>query len=450
MSGQKRKRKLSVGLQWKAILLLTFIVINVAVIGGWFYFNAARDVLRGGDLERAARMSDSLGVAARQALNDGDRSTLISLTRDVIGNDRLQYVALLDAEGKVMGEARRDGGTWAGLVNLPVSVSSTRQVTDDVLVLARPVVMGSIPGRPDRLVGAMRLVMDTRVTTAKISRVQHRMSMIAVAVVLCAVPLAYVLVWRTLVKPVGRLAYAARRLGEGDFSARSGIHANDEIGELAYAFDTMAGDVTAMRDELVRTNALLEHKVAERTEQLQDSMSKMKTMAETDHLTGLANRRRFGELLDRYFSEASRYGFDLTCCMCDLDHYKELNDTLGHQCGDEVLVISANVIREALRSSDIAARYGGDEFVLLLPHTSVDRGTSVAQRIRQEMITAANISGHVRPVTMSIGIASIGANGADSADALVSMADRALYEAKARGKDQIVQFDVADRGAPKL
>jgi len=176
----------------------------------------------------------------------------------------------------------------------------------------------------------------------------------------------------------------------------------------------------------------------------------MKTMAETDHLTGLANRRRFGELLDRYFSEASRYGFDLTCCMCDLDHYKELNDTLGHQCGDEVLVISADVIREALRSSDIAARYGGDEFVLLLPHTSVDRGMSVAQRIRREMITAANISGHVRPVTMSIGIASIGANGADSADALVAMADRALYEAKARGKDQIVQFDVADRKAATL
>ncbi len=435
------------GLQWKAILLLTFIVISVAVIGGWFYFSAARDVLRGSDLERAARLSDSLGVAAGHALTEGDRSTLISLTRDVIRNERLQYVALLGANGEVLGEARRDGGTWAGLVNLPVSVSSTRQATDDLLVLARPVVMGNIPGHPDRLVGAIRLVMDTRATTAKIARVQHRMSLIAAVVVLCALPLAYVLIWRTLVKPVGQLAYAARRLGDGDFSARSGIHGNDEIGDLAYAFDTMAGDVTTMRDELIRTNAMLEQKVAERTEQLQESVSKMKTMAETDHLTGLANRRRFGELLGRYFAEAMRYGFDLTCCMCDLDHYKELNDTLGHQCGDEILVISADVIREALRSSDIAARYGGDEFVLLLPHTSVDRGMSVAQRIRREMITAGNVSGHVRPVTMSIGIASISANNADSADALVAMADRALYEAKARGKDQIVQFGAAGRKA---
>ena len=196
----------------------------------------------------------------------------------------------------------------------------------------------------------------------------------------------------------------------------------------------LQGDLQSMLSELRVKNI-----------QLNESLAKLRDMADTDHLTGLTNRRKFAELLALHYDEACRYGFDLTCCMCDLDHYKLLNDTLGHQVGDKALMVAADIIRSSLRSSDVAGRYGGDEFVLLLSHTSIDRAIAVCSRIREELVVnIAEVCGPDRVVTMSVGIASIGINNPPNANALVAMADQALYEAKACGKDQIVVFDRTD------
>jgi diguanylate cyclase (GGDEF)-like protein len=127
--------------------------------------------------------------------------------------------------------------------------------------------------------------------------------------------------------------------------------------------------------------------------------------------------------------------------MLDLDHYKSLNDSLGHQVGDKILQAAASVIRSNLRKSDVAARYGGDEFVLLMPHTSVDMALNVADRVRHELALATPVLTRTnKGVTASMGMASLRADHPDSADALVSMADRALYVAKDRGKNCIVTF----------
>lgn len=173
--------------------------------------------------------------------------------------------------------------------------------------------------------------------------------------------------------------------------------------------------------------------------QLKDSLSQLEQMAATDYLTGLANRRHFNKQLSRYFDEASRYDFDLTCCMCDLDSYKQLNDTYGHQLGDQVLVLTAEVICSSFRSSDLAARYGGDEFVFLLPHTSIDRGLEVCQRIRRELSQLCRDQLQINnDVTMSIGIVSLAEDNPSSAEKMVGLADKALYIAKEQGKNKVV------------
>ena len=191
-------------------------------------------------------------------------------------------------------------------------------------------------------------------------------------------------------------------------------------------------------ERLVLRNQWMLHELQKQNAKLEASMKRLKEMVTTDDLTGLVNRRGFGEDISRNFIEANRYDLDLCCCMIDLDNYKMINDTLGHLMGDEVLKITANEIRASLRATDVAARYGGDEFILLFPHTSQADALNVIRRIQ------ANIhASHPRlrvPVTMSIGISSLKDDTPQSADGLIAMADRALYHAKQTGKDKIVAF----------
>ncbi len=444
-------------MQSKSVLILALIVIGVTTAGGWLYFQSVRTWARRCDREYAGRIAHALSVIARDDLADRRSARLQRLVEDFAHNGDVRFLVLLDDEGRVTASTAPAGTAkrWSPLAALPATLRSVRQVDDNVLTLAQPIVLPDEATGGDKLIGAIRLVLDTSSTTSSLVKVRRRIWTIAAAIVLCAIPLGYLLVWRALVQPVRRLVRVARRLADQDFATRAGRRSNDEIGELEAAMDNMATRISAMRDILLGAKKRLERQVARRTAQLrvantrlheemsqkEQLLEKLEVMVGTDPLTGLANRRYFSETLDRTYCQAVRYQFDLTCCMCDLDGYKQLNDSLGHQFGDEILETVANIIRGTLRGGDIAARYGGDEIVLLLPHTSVDRAFAVCERIRREMAerTAAH-EGLKHPVTISIGMASLYGNRPGSADALVAMADKALYVAKERGKDQVAAY----------
>ena len=180
--------------------------------------------------------------------------------------------------------------------------------------------------------------------------------------------------------------------------------------------------------------------VREKNAQLEQSLKKVEEMAATDALTGLYNRRHFGKALEHSFAEATRYEKDLSCLMIDLDAYKKLNDTYGHQVGDQLLILAGRVITANKRAMDIAARYGGDEFVLLLPHASAVEAAAVAGRMSDEFFRSSALLLKRDPtagVTMSIGIGSLKANQPVHADQLLSFADAALYSSKEAGRNRI-------------
>jgi len=180
----------------------------------------------------------------------------------------------------------------------------------------------------------------------------------------------------------------------------------------------------------------------EKNTQLEASLKKVEEMAATDALTGLYNRRHFSKALEHSFAEAQRYDKDLSALMIDLDSYKKLNDTYGHQVGDQLLVLAGRVIQTNKRAMDIAARYGGDEFVLLLPHASAEEAMQVAQRIREEFYkSSATLLKREAGVSMSIGIGSLKANRPTNGDQLLSLADAALYRSKEGGRNQISMSD---------
>ena len=158
--------------------------------------------------------------------------------------------------------------------------------------------------------------------------------------------------------------------------------------------------------------------------------------ANNDSLTGLPNKRATEDTLKRMVAQANRSITPMTAAMLDLDHFKQINDRFGHGNGDEVLAAVGAAIRSCLRASDFAGRYGGEEFLILLPETTVDGALLVAEKLRAT-IASITIPGVEREITASIGVADLLAHGG-SAASLVRESDRALYAAKAAGRNRTV------------
>jgi two-component system cell cycle response regulator len=237
---------------------------------------------------------------------------------------------------------------------------------------------------------------------------------------------------------VGRMAVDAIRRGATDYVVKFG----DYLFTIPLVVEKNLTVAKVKREnELLRTElerALSE--VRDKNEQLEKSLRRVEEMAATDPLTGLYNRRHFGKVLEQLFAESQRYDQDLACVMIDLDGFKQINDVYhNHQVGDQILMIAARIISANLRRADVAARYGGDEFIVLLPHASAEEAATMVQRVREEYRQASSIIlRRNEGATMSVGIGSRRADDPTSPEQLVAAADAALYKAKGAGRNRIV------------
>ena len=181
---------------------------------------------------------------------------------------------------------------------------------------------------------------------------------------------------------------------------------------------------------------------AVRTKRLADDLraanARLEVEARTDVLTGLVNRRHATSELERLLALADRHDRELAVLMVDVDHFKALNDVHGHDAGDSVLKRMARQLALGLRASDVLSRWGGEEFLALLPETDADGAMAVAERMREH---AAELTPGVPHVTVSIGCAAW--RRGESLDELLARADGALYEAKRSGRDRVVIDDAA-------
>ncbi|XID74430.1 diguanylate cyclase [Alkanindiges sp. WGS2144] len=176
----------------------------------------------------------------------------------------------------------------------------------------------------------------------------------------------------------------------------------------------------------------LEKKVERRTYELQQLTKELEALSLTDSLTKLPNRRAFEQRMDIEWQRSLRYGSPLSVMVLDVDHFKRFNDDFGHQTGDHVLSQVGALLAETVRGIDFACRYGGEEFVVILPNSSLKDALPIAERVREQV---AQYPWEKRPVTVSIGLASFGQQ--QSAQELINDADQALYQAKAQGRNRV-------------
>jgi diguanylate cyclase (GGDEF)-like protein len=178
----------------------------------------------------------------------------------------------------------------------------------------------------------------------------------------------------------------------------------------------------------------------------QERATEFQLMSITDSLTALPNRRYLEERLAEELNRSKRYDYSMSFLMIDIDDFKAYNDKNGHQAGDLALQITAHCLKGALRSADVASRYGGEEFCILLPQTAMAEAAVIADRIRQRVATTHFPHGKTQPlgrVTISVGVSTFTKN-VDTPENIIAAADRALYQAKSLGKDRIEFYGERD------
>jgi diguanylate cyclase (GGDEF)-like protein len=227
--------------------------------------------------------------------------------------------------------------------------------------------------------------------------------------VLVGIGLTAYLLALTIVQPLNRLTAAAARVAADDLEIDLPVVSRGEVGYLTAVFNRMVSRLRHGRDELQKLSI-------------------------TDPLTGLYNRRHLMETLVLEL-ERARELYPVSVLMIDIDHFKQYNDSRGHLAGDALLVWVAAQFKGAIRDDDYAARYGGDEFLVLLRATSHSEAVPVAERLQAHVRQAGPSGGH-EGVTVSIGVASFPTHG-QTPEAVIARADAALYEAKKTGRNRI-------------
>jgi diguanylate cyclase (GGDEF)-like protein len=339
---------------------------------------------------------------------------------------------LLDEEGHVLvkgGKVADPPGKEAFPAPLPAAGVETGPVAEARLQGLSRTVYGVRRLGPTG--GYLAATLPVNVAYRSLDESRNRLLMVGVPA-LAAVFLLVFVVAAGMLRPIQLLSQAAKRLSAGELDVRLPLRGGDELTALTQVFNEMAATIQDKTKQLEEAR----NELAVKNADLEAANRHLHDQAITDALTGLFNRRHFQDNLDKEMRRCEREERPLSLLLLDLDHFKQYNDRWGHTQGDEELRRVSAQVTKSIRTTDMAFRYGGEEFAVLLPSCSKEQAAEVAEKIRAAVGAHGHRAGVLGRTTVSIGVATFPQDG-QAARSLVDTADGALYAAKAAGRDRV-------------
>lgn len=358
---------------------------------------------------RANVTAQLLSAAARDPMVAFDVSTLRELAADLVASGQVAYVEFLDESGNRMAASGTEPGGNSALLAL-----------SDEHLLGRSVAI-EVAGTQ---YGHARFGIELDDMTAMLAAVKNKTIAIALGV-MAAVAVFSMFFGTLLTKRLNDLSIASRAIAGGQLNQHVNDEGQDELADMARSFNHMA------------------HRLAVVSEAHAVALEELRTLAYHDPLTGAHNRRSFLSAMDQEQLRVQRTHSAAGLLMLDIDHFKRVNDTWGHDAGDEVLKHLVNVLQGNLRRIDTLGRLGGEEFAVLLPATTLDGAAELAERLRVavEESPAVILGQNGGPIsqiafTISVGVAALDTVHTRT-EQVLKLADVAMYEAKSTGRNRV-------------
>lgn len=443
-------------IRWKLLLLFSLLLLGISFILTAQHiisyktmlqetFDEQKALLKDNMVLRAKNHTESLAIQLENELAAYNFSKFSELVNnDAAKSENIVHIDVVDKSGNIIIDSDlnlHNRHYYSQKINTnALQISEQTYNHHPILVIKKPLSMGSEPW------GVLTLYFSQTELEKKVLNYSQQMddnvhqslyqSLVSMAIFLVLfLPIAYTMAIH-ISNPIIDLTKRAEELSHGNFLPKSdGIDKRkDELGTLERTFDKMSENLHNSYTKLALYNTQLEQMVQARTLELEAKNIELEELSITDKLTQLYNRVKLEEVFTDQIQAAKRYSAPFSTLLCDVDLFKNVNDTFGHLVGDKVLVEIASILNSTLRDTDIIGRWGGEEFLVICRETDQNQAMLLAERLRSAVEHQTFSSNQQQ--TISIGISSFSSNDSDAT--MLKRADNALYEAKISGRNRVV------------
>lgn len=408
----------------KRVLFLALVPCSSIGVLLILYFTATRfDALEESLGNRGASIARQLAPASEYGVFSGNGEILQGIASSTLQEPDVRSVEIIGNSGNILARAENPNYPRKPVSFFEAKIVKSQTRLDDFF-------------ENDKGSGGSEVIGSVKVGMSRVSLVQKKKSLLFDALLIGIIGLFGAGLLATSISQgvthsILRLAETVERLGKGELDTPIAVDSGGELEILEKGVSAMASRLKSMLDQLESYSHGLEEEVRRRTEELE-------LLSVTDELTGLFNRRYLNRVMQEELSRCLRYGTNLSVCLLDVDHFKKINDYFGHQVGDDVLVSLANLLESSVRDTDIVGRFGGEEFLMIMPNTALEEALLAADKVRGIVQRIIVLDSGALPVTVSMGVVGCLESQVKSLNEFISKADRALYTAKNLGRNRVV------------